>query len=316
MDRKDGSKISQKPSSLRIFGAKGKPERVDRENGIIHGYSTIQYGEALGHELWIDKEFIASVVAGGNAFENGVKSRLAHPGLSADGIGTALGRSKGFRVGDYGRKAFADLHFVKAASNSPNGDLSGYVMDLAEEDPELFGASIVYEADLGAEDEFVALHKDKDGRFKSPDKHNVMNYPHARLALLKGSDIVDEPAANADGFFSDGNEVPARAEKILEYVFGLESEEPPALVAGPHPQRIRQFVHGFLERHGICLLNIGDKQREGNILFDDIEALTKEVEATLEVSHDPNENRFKLIQLELEQLKNLIAEVRAGSGSA
>ncbi|HEY2838958.1 MAG TPA: hypothetical protein VGJ26_07410, partial [Pirellulales bacterium] len=167
--------------------------QVDREAGVIRRYRVLQIGEALGHEMYIDAETLKAIKAlGDKAGARGVKSRFTHPGLSSDGLGKLLGRSRDFVI--EGDSVFADLHFARSARRTPNGDLAGYVMDLAEEDSKSFGASIVArgkkEPVLNADG---ARKKDKDGK-------NLL--PLYRPTELFASDVVDDPAAARDGFLS------------------------------------------------------------------------------------------------------------------
>jgi len=181
---------------------------VDKPARIIRGFAVITYGEALGHEMWIDAAMLRQVAAAGNATPDGVKSHFTHP-TETDGLGNYLGRVRNFRVD--GSVVRADLYLAAAASHSPKGDLAGYVLRLAEEDPAALGASIRFARDLDAEGAFRDQHT-KLGRFTSPDAGNVANYTHARLAELKNVDLVDEPAANAGGLFSAGKLVPGSPE--------------------------------------------------------------------------------------------------------
>lgn len=246
--------ISDKPVLLRIAAPRARAARVDREAKVIHGFSVITRGEALGHYLWIDQEFLSQVAAAGNARKAGLKSRFTHPGLSGDGMGKQIGRAKDFRL--EGGQVYADLHLYEKA----NQEYVENVMDLAEEDPAAFGASIVFGEDVGAMDRFLADHEDKDGVFHSPDPDNAKNLPHARLADLLAVDAVDEPAANPDGLFSmeflPGSELAARAEAFLAYAFGLTEQAPAELAGGPHPERARAFAQGFLERQGLTLFGV------------------------------------------------------------
>lgn len=264
--------IEDKPRRLRLLSKgidlKANRQSVEREGGdfgagVIYGYSVITEGEALGHSMWIDKEFLNQVATAGNEKPAGLKSRFTHPGLSGDGLGKAIGKSKNFRV--KGNQVFADLHFFESAHELPElGDAAGYLMGMAEEAPEDFGTSIVFDPDVKAEREFIAANGGKVveddegthyGKFQSPDKKNKKNFRHARLASLNASDVVDEPAANPHGMFSagflPGSELAARAEAVLSFAFGLTDEAPDELAAGPHPERARVFVQGFLERHGL-----------------------------------------------------------------
>lgn len=240
---------------------KGAPEAsgVDPEGRVIRGYSVITRGEALGHDAWIDGDFLDSIVTFGNAAAGGVKSRFTHPGLSGDGLGKVLGRTKNFRRD--GDQVLGDLHLLSVASESPDGDLASYVMKLAVEDPEAFAASIVFSRDRGAEKAFAGQHSDRDGKFTSPDKDNKRGLSHWRAAELIASDMVDEPAANPGGLFSvPGSELAEAAEAVLASV--LEGAPLPAdaelgAVLGVHPERVQTFVSGYLERHGLKVVKSG-----------------------------------------------------------
>jgi hypothetical protein len=256
--------IEEKPELCRLTLAKNTaPLKVERDGGdykagIIRGVSAMTEGEALGHEAWVDAELLDQVVKSGNA-QRGVKSRFTHPGLSSDGLGTLTGRFKSFQHID--KKALGDWHFVKSAHKTPKGDLAEYVMDVAEETPDMVAMSIVFERDLGAEKQFEGAHSDKDGNFVSPEKANKNNFPHFRLARLLGVDIVDEPAANPDGLFAalnDGNELPAVAEQALKYAFGLSEDAPDAAILGIHPERIHAFLRGFIQRNGLFVGSTND----------------------------------------------------------
>lgn len=235
-----------------------KDIKIERDGGqwgagLIRNFAVITRGDALGHGLWIDSEFLDQVVEFGNGKTGGFASHFTHPGLSSDGLGAKLGRVKNFqRTGDIVR---GDIHFTKTSHETPDGDLSGYIMDLAAETPEDFGASITFSEDLGAMDRFFVDHTNKDGDFVSPDKQNANNYPHARLHELFAVDFVGEPAANPGGMFSSaGNAVPAAADSILQFALGLSSEQPNAIDNLPHPERVKRFWSDFSSRHGLKVM--------------------------------------------------------------
>ncbi len=239
---------------FRALAARGIDKAgVDRENRIIRGFSVITEGELLGHAGWADEVLLDQVVEAGNAKPNGVKVRFTHPGLSADGMGKALGVARNFRRD--GERSIADLHLLskKTADSAPDGDLGEHVMNLAEESPNLFGASIVLFRDYGEEQRFSGLHSDEDGFFRSPDERNANSYTHWRLSKLTAADVVDEPAANPNGFLSDGEEVADLAERALTFAFGLSSVDPGHLAPGLNAVRVRQFVSEFLARRGLEL---------------------------------------------------------------
>jgi hypothetical protein len=241
--------------------AAGEGSPVERDGGdfgagLIRGFAVITRGEARGHDVWIDETFLRQV-AEKLAAGDGVRSRFTHPGLSSDGLATKLGRAKAAGVeGDIVR---GDLHFSRTSHKTPEGDLGGYVMDLAEEDPEQFGASIVFEYDSQAERDFYRSHLDgESGRFQSPDPQNVKNLPHARLSELRAVDIVDEPAANPSGMFHV-SEIPAEADALCAYALGLSDERPELFeLAGIHPDRLRAFAGRFLQTRGLTVAAKGD----------------------------------------------------------
>lgn len=244
---------------FRAYGPKGlKAVGVDREKRIIRGYAVITRGEALGHGMWIDSDMLDQVVREGNAAPKGIKSRFTHPGLCSDGLGKYLGRARNFRRDD--DVVRADLHFSDVTAKAPeyDKDPAEYIMDLAEKDPQAFATSIVYYPDRGAESRHQADHTDEDGDFISPDEDNTRDLPHARLASLVASDLVDEPAANPGGFFSQSEETAVVAEQFLSWILGESDVAPgPEAMGGGDPNRIREFVYGFLDRHG---LEVGPKR--------------------------------------------------------
>ena len=225
---------------------------VDREARMIRDYSVATRGEAGGWGKWLDSEFLDQIVRAGNANPIGMKSRFTHPGLCSDGLGKFLGRTHDLRRdGDH---VLGDLHFAEVGSSSPEGDLAGYVMNLAEEDPDAFGASIVFYMDMGEQDRFRAEHEDEDGHFISPDPDNTHNLPHWRLAELEAVDVVDSPAANS-GMFSrlEQGALAEQADRWADWALAL-SPEPPADVAlglGIESERAREWLQGYLSRRGL-----------------------------------------------------------------
>lgn len=239
---------------LKVAG--GAPA-VDRENRVIRGAALVTRGEALGHGFWIDREFLDQTVKAGRGTGPGIKARFTHPGMCSDGMGKYLGRWRNVsRDGDVAR---GDLHLAESASRSPDGDLAGYVMDLAEEDPAAFGASIVFGHDWEAEQAFLGEHttfdeQEKRAVFRSPDEDNADNLRHARLSDLRAADVVDEPAANPAGLFSRGAELARRAEAFLDWALSGQGQPPEIEPAfGIEAERAREFLMSYLDRRGVRL---------------------------------------------------------------
>jgi hypothetical protein len=161
-------------------------QSIDRDNGIIRGVTIAQVGPAKGHGGFVDKTFLLQLVDNATSKSAGIKARFGHPNMCATALGTYLGRFKNFSYAN--NKVNADLYLDTTARNAPGGDLYSYVLDMAERNPDMFGASIVFEIA-----ESVFLIEDMDGT-------KVKN-EYFRLKELRATDIVDEPAAT-DGLFS------------------------------------------------------------------------------------------------------------------
>lgn len=252
--------------------------RVDQHGGInkagvIRGLSVITRGEALGHDLWIDEVFLGQVEELVNRPNKGVKSRFAHPGLSSDGLGRHVGRALAAEV--EGDKVSADLHFAPSAHETPDGDLAGYLMHLAEDDPEALGMSIVFKHDFEATEQFNREFE-IDGEFQSPDPLNEKNLPHARLAEIRAVDFVDEPAANPDGLFHRSQEIPDEAFSVADYVLGRSDDKPAGTLLGLDADRVRHFVSRYLNSQQLQVTEMSKLAEE-----------TKPIEQTVPEAEQP-----------------------------
>ncbi len=235
------------------------------EAGLVNGVSLISRGEALGHGMWIDEvalDQVEELAMAADENGTGVKSRFTHPSLSADGTGKSLGRiHDNARDGDQVR---GNLNLSKAAHKTPDGDLADYMMTLAKEDPASGGLSIVFDRDFEMEEDFMAAHgaelkEDRWGtywdleNFKSPDPDNVNNFPHVRVADLTAADFVDSPAANPAGLFDRQPEA-RQMDACLSFALGLSDRPPTGRPFGIDPGRAQQFLHRWMEEHGVQLL--------------------------------------------------------------
>lgn len=232
--------------------------------GLIRQAAIVTRGEARGHGFWIDTDFLAAIERAINADERGVKTRFTHPSLSDDGLGKFLGRAT--NATNDGQTVKADIHFSQTAHKTPDGDLAGYIMDLAEQHPESFGASIVFTRDLEAEEQFSEQHD------QSPDEENTNNLPHVRLAELEAADIVDEPAVNPHGLFHRPH-IAQDADALLSYAIGL-SDRPELVALDIDPDRAARFVTRFLDRHHLTIVQKEEKPNEKEVQTMDLTALT------------------------------------------
>ena len=277
--------LEEVPAVDRFGGSRG--------SGVIRQASLIAAGEALGHDQWIDGDALDQVVELGNEKSSGLKVRFTHPSMSGDGLGSYLGRARSLvRDGD---QVFGDVHFSPSSRDTPDGDLGGYVMELAEDDPEAFGMSIVFDHDPGAEAAFVEGHTSDEAGFLSPDERNLRSLPHVRLASLHAADFVDSPAANPTGLFHRGPtaDILTQAENLFDFALGLTDDEPEDS-GGFSASRLRGFLDRFCDGRGIALKVVSTRKathmsaetQEDEILDQSVETETPESdpenEATVE----------------------------------
>ncbi|HUX16060.1 MAG TPA: hypothetical protein VMW52_06275, partial [Phycisphaerae bacterium] len=207
---------------------------IDRDNHELRNVSLITAGPADGHDFEIDAIMLAQV-AESIGQGPGVKCRLTHPELSGgvfgngtDGVEVMLGRARQPRVA--GNKVYGTVHFGSYARKVPGkGDVEGYLMDLAAEDPDQVGLSIGFVPDK------FEVSRDEEGEIVKT---------LGRIKRIVAVDFVGSPAANPAGLLSatqnaqnqPGGPGPARAPqrsggipmnpKLLEYLtsIGLKAD--------------------------------------------------------------------------------------------
>lgn len=206
---------------------------VDVENKRLNGCRVITRGEAVGHGVWVDDLTLQQVEALGKA--GVIKCRFAHPSESREPLSWYIGSWRSWQRDKDSIRA--DLVLWPGASESPeaSNDVIAYVLRRAAEHPESLGVSIVFMRDYEAEDEFMRLHQGPHGGFKSPDRANVQNFPHLRIAGLLAADIVDSAAANPSLFrrLAAGKVVGGRRVKAVKQPAPLTAQELEQLKAVP-----------------------------------------------------------------------------------
>lgn len=214
---------------------------IDRELGIIQGVTIARMGPAKGHNGFVDRTFLLQIVDNAASKPAGIKARFGHPNMCSQALGTYLGRFKNYSyTGDLVK---ADLHLDDTAKSTPSGDLYTYVLDMAEKNPDMFGASIVFE--IG---ESVFLEEEVDGE--------KVEKEYFRLKELRATDIVDEPAAT-DGLFS-ANTFPGIATQFLD-----ENPEIMALIFSK-PDSIIEFLSNYITN---SKMNLSDKIKQNFAAF-------------------------------------------------
>jgi len=150
------------------FSAIAENKAIDRSARVIRGVSVISAGEAAGHKLHIDESTLKQVVETASAYKGGLKVKFNH----GTGIESIIGCLQNFIVD--GDRVRADLHVLETAED---GDR---VFELAEKMPDSFGLSISFS--------------------NTPEEIEGKRY--ARCAEIYSADLVDSPAANPSGLFS------------------------------------------------------------------------------------------------------------------
>lgn len=123
--------------------------KIDTEAGIIYDVVMCQEGEAKGHGVHLEADFIEGLIAYDKKYfgKVGLKGRFGHPNASDDTMGTQLGVFTNFRKREENGKmqAIADLHLLKSASISPtHPGMREWVLQIAEERPDFVMLSIVF----------------------------------------------------------------------------------------------------------------------------------------------------------------------------
>ncbi len=188
-------------------------ENIDRDKGIIKGVHICCEGEAKGHYINLDRDFIKDVTKLGNEQQTGVKSRFGHPNMSSTTLGTFIGRFHNYRNtyidrdGIKSLTSIADLHLDESSKKSPNGNLYDYTLELAETNPDMFGSSIAFIE--GA----TKYKKEKTGE-KDDKGHDIYkDKPYVTINSLLATDLVDDGAAT-DRLYSSNS----FAERVTLYL--------------------------------------------------------------------------------------------------
>ena len=143
---------------------------VDREAGMLRGVSVITEGEAKGHALQIDAKTLEQVKACAETYADGLRVKMDHH----TGIDAMVGVLKNFSID--GAQLRADMHLLKSHADFAK------IMEMAETMPGAFGLSIAFSGAPEGGDDAT--------RF-------------ARCTEIYSCDIVDIPAANPTGLFSE-----------------------------------------------------------------------------------------------------------------
>ena len=214
---------------------------IDRENGIIHGITIAQTGPAKGHGAFLDSTFLVQLVDQANTRPHGIKARFGHPNMCSTALGTYLGRFRNYSYS--GDKVIADLYLDDTARKSPSGNLFDYVLDMAEKNPDMFGASVAFESN-----DFETKTETIDGKKETRE--------YFRLKELRATDIVDDPAATDSLFSADS--FPGLATQFLD-----ENPQIMELIFSK-PDSVTEFLHNYLNN---SKMNLSEKVKANFAAF-------------------------------------------------
>jgi hypothetical protein len=155
--------------------------QIDEGAGILKKVVVAQAGKVKSYFEQIDSVTLSQIAQLGNSKEAGVKARFGHPNMCSSSFGTYIGRFKNFKV--EGEKVFGDLHLDDVCKESPSGNLFDYIVKMAKNNPDMFGASIAF----------------VPGEPSLTDEE----YPATRIDDLLATDLVDDPAATNSLFAVD-----------------------------------------------------------------------------------------------------------------
>jgi hypothetical protein len=222
--------------SIRLKSIKklGNEIVVDRENGLIKNISIITQGEALGHGFEIDGTMLSQVNELLNGKATGVKANLTHAhaennmfSSGVDGITTLVGKFSNGRI-EQGQVR-GDFKLGKYAKSSPQGDMWTYLLDLAEEQPEDIGLSIVF----------------VPGKFEQRQDSRKQSLPPAgRVKELVSVDFVGTPAANPNGLLSQNSKEKGRTMEDLELKLAKEKADAELAVEVERLKKLRDKLAG------------------------------------------------------------------------
>ena len=168
---------------------------VDIKDGVLRGVVLAKEGEAKGHDLWLDGEFLAKWTAFAQEYPRGLKVRFGHPSMSNDALGTEVGRMKNIRLEDDQIKG--DLYLYESADLSPTvPNAREWILAMAVEDPDAIMMSIVFQSGE------PRVKEDDDRKYAEPISAEAV-------------DLVDQGAAT-DALFSF---------KLNPHAFAVQAEQ-------------------------------------------------------------------------------------------
>jgi len=244
---------------MKVFSTPPIPfsvSQVDEANGILRRVVVAQAGRVKSYSEMIDATTLSQIASLGNAKEKGVKARFGHPNMCSSSFGTYIGRFRNFLMEE--GSVYGDLFLDEVCKESPSGNLYGYIVKMAKNNPDMFGASIA----------FVPGKPEDTGE----------EFPSIRVSELLATDLVDDPAATNSLFAVD-----AFAYQATTF---LDANPAIAAFIASRPDSIIEFLLKYYSKHDIMKKEVFQRLRN---LFSTSEVLPSEAVREvdqLEVSFD------------------------------
>lgn len=198
----------------RVFSQPQKTASIDLDKRIIHDVVMAQVGEARGHGVHVEEEFLADAAKWfQDNMPNGVKANFGH---NFQNVGLTLGKFHNIR--HEGDKLLGDLHLYESADKSPNNPgQASWLMDQGKEDPEAVMSSLVFSAkqyyqktDSGQKVQ-IWYYDDEDNWIS---KNTALGKVYVSFGEGRSCDIV-ENGALTDSLFS-GNALLDQFQTIIQ----------------------------------------------------------------------------------------------------
>lgn len=278
---------------------------INSESGIIQNVLVVSKGEAKGHNLFLNDDFLEKTALLGNQAAKGIKARYGHPNMCSTALGTYIGRYHNFRKVD--NNVIADLHLDKTAKISPNGNLYDYILQLAATNPDMFGSSIAFKGG-----EVTTLTE----AIENSPKTTIRNY--ASIEALHAVDLVDDPAAT-DGLFAQFHQ------NDWAYTATLFFNQNPAIInlLANNPYVFTEFITKYLNNNNMTIPEefkkfkekISDFFQKNNIQNRSLSELGEDQNSVIERSRnaviEQGKNEITSLQNDISEKDKLIEELQS-----
>jgi hypothetical protein len=279
------------PEWMKVGLTPTSPPKVDRAQSTLNEVSLAEAGKFKDGRGHFNEKSIAKFAELAST-GNGVKSRLAHPNASDDGVSKFLGRFRSFSVKD--GKFLGSIRMDPSAEKSPHGNLADYVLTRAESDPESFGMSVVGKFDW-FDSKGKQLSRSEMWEAQEEQPGETLWIP----TELHAVDVVDTGNATSSMFSIEGlswDEGARHATEILDTMFAGQDRE---VVEG----RCRAFVDRYL----------GNRYGDSKMTVKEIKPPTEELEAKDDLIE---EQATKTEPVDVESLKKSAREEAASEANS